>query len=431
MRDELIGRVNHGRLTPEEAEVEAKRLGLGSFARDPNPDDFDPLAEVNWTLPMAVAWISFRTVDAVREAWAAYRENCWHWLWRRWQNGPDGEVHEGWFLEQHRFPSLRMIELAELVDKIEDDTSPPPMMSVGEAREALWIALGEGILSATAIPRRGGARVTIEPLEWPGLSPNDSDYRDELSGNGFSLAYVDMLVPSSAMLRLWGPRREARASLPTLIRPDGFGYMPLSCAAQWIAAEGGTRDFDPLDEASWRGAFNGLLAAISSEKVRVVGTRNGSREPVPGYSFASIVVDFPSAEAPLELIMSEAVYLQCYPYVDEEQWQSRFHDSLMSWHKVHWTHLLVEKGDIRKLWPFGSNAAGTGAPGRPSKSMDLILDEFERRIAQSSLAPSLREEATALVDWLKTEYSTAERPTIKTVENRIRDAFRTTTKAPK
>ena len=424
IRDDLVDRVKFGRIKPDEAEAEAKRLGLEPFARVPNPDDYDPLIEANWTLPMAINWIAHRTVEAVRAAWPAYRAECWHWIWRRWKIGPDGEVNEGWFLEQHHFPSVPLIELAGIVDEVEGGTSLSPMMTVREARRALWLALGEGLLSVTAIPRIGNGRVSIPPEEWPCLSPKDNDHRDELSDSGGRCAYADMLVPSKAMRHLWGPRREASSSLPVLMTPDGFGYMPLSCAAQWIATEGGHRDFDPVDEIFWREAFDKLLGAISSEKIRVVGTRKGAREPVPGFNFANIVVDYPYSEPSLDVMTSESVYLRCYPYIDDEHWRRGFDDALINRQKDCWTQLQVEKGDIRDLWPFQLNNRGTGAPGRPTKSMHLVLDEFERRIAGAEVARSLRDEADALIVWLKAAHPHADRPSRKTVENQIRSRYR-------
>jgi hypothetical protein len=66
-RDDLIGKVNHGTLSPEEAEAEATRLGLGPLAQRPDPAALDPMAEAYWSLPMAVAWLAYRTPEAVRE----------------------------------------------------------------------------------------------------------------------------------------------------------------------------------------------------------------------------------------------------------------------------------------------------------------------------------------------------------------------------
>lgn len=66
----------------------------------------------------------------------------------------------------------------------------------------------------------------------------------------------------------------------------------------------------------------------------------------------------------------------------------------------------------------------TGLPGRPSKSKDLINDEFERRIADREASLVLAEEARTLLDWLAAKYPTAARPTLKTIQNNIRDRHR-------
>jgi hypothetical protein len=66
----------------------------------------------------------------------------------------------------------------------------------------------------------------------------------------------------------------------------------------------------------------------------------------------------------------------------------------------------------------------TGFPGRPSKSKHLIDDEFERRVAAGEALPVLVEEAQALLQWFKAKYLTAERPTVKTIQNNIRSRHR-------
>src|SRR5262249_51441301 len=55
--------------------------------------------------------------------------------------------------------------------------------------------------------------------------------------------------------------------LPELIKHDGPGYMPLYCAAQWIATRGGTLEIDPSDLSVWQDAFAQLLPRIASDEV--------------------------------------------------------------------------------------------------------------------------------------------------------------------
>ena len=73
-RDDLITMVQRGQMIPADAESVAKRLGLGPLASEPDPNNYDPMREPFWTLPMAVAWIAYRTQDAVRNWWERVSE---------------------------------------------------------------------------------------------------------------------------------------------------------------------------------------------------------------------------------------------------------------------------------------------------------------------------------------------------------------------
>lgn len=423
VRDELLHRANYGELTADEAEAEAKRQGLEPFKRVPDPTDFDPTSESLWTLPMAVAWIAYRTLQAVRENWPAYCAECRDWHWRRWRNGPGGDVHEGWSLDQRGFPTLPHLEMRSILERIDGDIDGlRPLMPVKEARETLWTALGDSLLPATGVSRLGGGRKVIPAVDWIALRPLDSDHRDEL-GRPPVMDYADPLVPSRAVRHLWRPRREDRTTLPPLMAPSGDGYMPLSCAAQWIATEGGVIDFDPHEEAIWRAAFDQLLGAIASEKVRVVGLRSGGRELVPGHLFAGCLVDYPYAEASIEMIMSENVYLRSYPYVDDQHWRNGFDDALVSRHKDSWKQLMVEKGDVRGIWPFDRpGAPRSGVPGRPTSS-HLLFAEMARRSSQGLLESSLAAESRFLSSWLSEHHKEMPQAKPKAVQEAIRARY--------
>jgi hypothetical protein len=306
-------------------------------------------------------------------------------------------------------------------------------MTVSEAREALWMALREAFFVASGIDFKTGRRVDIPALDWIELVPvqgkgETDEVRFGLLGDG----YRDVLVPAKAMQGFWKKPRERLEVLPQLMPPEGDGYMPLYCAAQWIATEGGAVGFDPVDESKWRPAFDRLLGAIASLKVRVVGLRAGERNAVPPFHFAGCVVAYPHAEPSLELILGETIYLRSSPYVDDEHWRKGFDDALVSRHKDHWTQLMVERGDVRELWPFtATQPTKTGAPGRPALSMHLILDEMERRAKAGTINSTVGSEAVELVEWLTGAHPLAPRPKAKTVENQIRDRFRTLKTRPK
>jgi hypothetical protein len=52
-------------MTPEQAEAEAARQGLGPIATKPNPIYFDPDKISWWSLPTSIAWIAWRTAASV------------------------------------------------------------------------------------------------------------------------------------------------------------------------------------------------------------------------------------------------------------------------------------------------------------------------------------------------------------------------------
>lgn len=70
-------------------------------------------------------------------------------------------------------------------------------------------------------------------------------------------------------------------------------------------------------------------------------------------------------------------------------------------------------------------AVGTGMPGRLSLSKHLIEDEFRRRTQADQASLSLSDEAKALLAWFAKHHPEMQRPTLKTIENNIRDHYRT------
>jgi hypothetical protein len=163
LRDELVDALQHGRTTPNEAEARLKDLGLAPLAPEPDPTDYDPMYEVWWTLPMAVAWIAWRTSTVVARASDAFRTQVFHWQQKRWQVGMDGPVYEGFFLQAGVPANLVYLAVAEASHKTQG-TLPKGAMSIQLAKELLWNALGQNALQATG--SSGGRRSadTYSPL---------------------------------------------------------------------------------------------------------------------------------------------------------------------------------------------------------------------------------------------------------------------------
>jgi hypothetical protein len=232
------------------------------------------------------------------------------------------------------------------------------------------------------------------------------------------------------MLKRAKPRtKSARANakvqrLPELVKPDGAGYMPLYCAAQWIVTHGGTREIHWSDEVLWREAYKALLDRIASEEVKVLGVRDGVTETVSGIHFASCSVEYPFSGQRLDLIFSEELCLFSRPYLDDEHWRRGFDDSLENRRGARWRRLMVLKADVARYWPFDAALDHrTGAPGRPS-AMHFVEEEHRARWQRGEAQTKIGVEAAALANWLRAEHPHAPPLTPKSIANRLRDEHR-------
>ena len=106
-----------------------------------------------------------------------------------------------------------------------------------------------------------------------------------------------------------------------------------------------------MDRSRWEDAYGELLARLASDDAGVIGSRDGVREPVPGFNFAACPVDYPFQENDLDLHFDDVLYL------GEEKWGRGTDDSLRLRGKGRWTRLMVAKNDLARLWPFFNFAA--------------------------------------------------------------------------
>jgi len=359
-RDELVTRVRKGELTPEEAEDEASRLGLEPLRQNPDPEDFDPMNEPHWTLPMAVAWIAYRTPEAVREYWDVYRSKCWDWIFKENWSGPDRKAYSGHVLELRDRATLEDLKLDEIIGGfLGDDGSRE--ISVPEAIKALKDALGIPILPASGVNSSTGKREALPADIWQDLEFGVKDDRDIVRSRpvrgGSDYRFEHLTVPSGAMMQLWSSKADRNPrQLPPLMAPDGPGLMPLFRAAQWIATEGGAVEIDPEDVSNWERSYRTLLDHVASGQVRISGRRDGLRQPIDGTIFADCMIDYPYQNTTIEMVMSEEYILRSHDFVDEELWRRGFDDRIENRRGKLWIRLMVDKADIARNWPFDSQA---------------------------------------------------------------------------
>lgn len=286
----------------------------------------------------------------------------------------------------------------------------------------------------------------IPDHEWCDLAPFQENGRTVLfvrkgqSVSGFR-GYNDVMVRRQNVMSRWPPHRQEEwdRQLPATVAPDGPGYMPLYCAAQWIATKGGSVSFDPRHTPNWQAPYADLLARIASSEVAVTGVRDGTGQKIDPHLFVSLSIDYPFSDRPLDLISSDELYLSSCAFINEEHWRKGHDDHLRNRRGVRWSRLQVLKADVARWWPFGiANSdqptvaahSGTGAPGRPS-SMHLIEDEHRARWARGDAFDRVAAEARALHDWFGEAHRDKQRPTALTIENRIRSEHRRLRAAPR
>jgi hypothetical protein len=422
LRSDLIDRVCRGELTPEAAEEEAARLGVGKIEERPDPATFDPMREVFWSMPMCVAWIAYRSTDAVRDMWDAYREQCWDWHFRRSRLGPDGPIAERYLLEARERATMLTLFLSEAYDHMFEER-PGALISVTESESSLIIALKTDCFRAIGIEASNGERREILPVEWIDLRPFRDTRKDYYAAIGGSLRFDDIQIRSGSVVTLWPLPKSYAHTLPPVLRPEGSGFMPLYCAALWIATEGGIRDFVANDVTIWKRAFADLLERIGASEVRVNGVRDGAREAIPGVVFAGCAVDHPHCDDGASLVWGDAYYLQSHPYVDDERWRKGYDDSFRRGDGARWIRIMVSKPDVAHFWPFNLKPIARGAAGRPT-SMHLVKAEFEKRCAEGQVEKSLSEQARALSKWLTETHKGYPPCGKKAIEAGIRDAYR-------
>lgn len=213
-RTRLIEEVYRGRMRPEDAEAEAQRQGFQPLCPDPDISQFDPMTTATWTLPMAIAWVSWRTADRVRDNWDEFRQQNWYWASYQARTpingGQEWEYVSGYELSVRGPASLTLLSFSEGDD--------PTFMSIQSAVEALWKALASGNLTAAAIPGTGNpVPIQIPAYEWPYLQHSaNRNFDDELRFQHGPLAYHNVTFQRVEILRIWAinePGRRAGNSL--------------------------------------------------------------------------------------------------------------------------------------------------------------------------------------------------------------------------
>jgi hypothetical protein len=200
-RQSILERYERGEITREQADAEACRCDFASMETRPDPSKFDPLAEPNWTIPMALAWIIHGDVAPVRELMENYRLGC-----KLWRHIDKYSINNG--VREPHF-ELRTPEPLNIFDVISCAYLKPGlaslMMAGHDAREAFWRAMKLRVLIAEGIAIGRTSHNPIRDAEWETLSwePEPSIPEDALAGRSETKPrYRRVFVRSADVIKL-------------------------------------------------------------------------------------------------------------------------------------------------------------------------------------------------------------------------------------
>src|SRR5262245_55929667 len=138
-------------------------------------------------------------------------------------------------------------------------------------------------------------------------------------------------------------------------------YVPLSEAVFWVAIKGGKVPFIP---DAWHNAWEKFKGAWCSGELEVCGRRNGSGfpQPIQGINIAGVdyVCPYGGHQGGVTHPSFPGPHIDFCPHglhgTDRAKWEAAgLNDILYVPRQGGWTHLMVLKADVRRL--FGSSSA--------------------------------------------------------------------------
>jgi hypothetical protein len=417
-RDILLDRVRRGEITPDEAEREAENQGFGPLATKPNAVEFEPDEMAWWSLPMAVAWIAWRSLNSVREHCAEYRENWLHWMPGSWNvptnNGTEFERIDGYELRASRQSTVCRLSMVEAYLASTKTLPPTTKMTVAEAEKRLFTALADGRVKAIARDAAGNV-VDIPQREWPYLQLFEEGLADVLKHDALDPkpAFSEIKLERNVLKEIWPNFPIEPYMIEPMTRMGSAGYVPLCAALQWIATNGGREPGHLEDKKSWESCVARLLPLISTGEVEIVGKPviGGPVERLDQRIFAQIHLTQPLRDSIYGLGNDEP-WVSCMPFVDDHYWTNGFNDQLYMRKGTNpaWTHLQVRKGDLLREFPFPETPPSKlSAPKKLRADMPAMQAAIIETAAQlwpdGQIPPRVKERNSAICKHLKTNIS--------------------------
>jgi hypothetical protein len=265
-KDDLIEEVNQGRMTPEAAEAEAERLGIGPLRRVPV---IDVMAMQAWSIHMALSWIVWRKPQWVARFSARYIEESEDWFCRGRMTPEEAEAHAKRLgIEPPRGGSvLRSPNPATLLQMrlwYEWDVASGrrPHTDPDAARDDLWRKLGDDAITVSAIKDGVAGSCLIEAYEWERLALADDG---ALLFEGGRI-YRDVKLSRADIIKNWAGNAPEQSALPVGVKTPSPKTIENSVQAIIAATE--TRGWPKVTEGEALEMFAECLPGASGLSVK-------------------------------------------------------------------------------------------------------------------------------------------------------------------
>jgi hypothetical protein len=255
-RHAILERFRAGNITKEQADAESRNAGFNSMEERPSADECDPMKLPRWTLPQTLAWIIYRTPEAVRERHEVWRAESV--IWHEVFGIVDGErQHVRW---EFRAPD-RQSPMDVINEAIRIDTPEIVVLNPINARDELSDNLKRGALTAYGV--RDGDREprAIDKTAWDAIdtlfvfNSLTGPYDAGRDGDQKAL-YSNVLVFPENVLTIWPMRTALGLAPPNLFR----------ALQEAIAKQGGA----PLKQDEAAKIASGIGAIENQKEVRMV-----------------------------------------------------------------------------------------------------------------------------------------------------------------
>ena len=246
-RQSLRKEVYYGRLTVDQALAKAAELGVDLDPSD-DPENYDPSELTDWSMPMALSWVAFRTMPTVRSAWQSFKSNQYEWVpvpappspplpmpqspsavpsvtpIGRLMTAPLPAIGQGWMLQAQAAPTIG--QMLSIGSQYRDEFKDTPFRSsrgmLGSYHD-LVKSLAIGKVVSQGADLRTGSDPSLAPIkkeDWAFLMHMDANGADAWGFRPGVPVFVNILIDRVSLMEAFEMRvAEQDSDDPDMISP--------------------------------------------------------------------------------------------------------------------------------------------------------------------------------------------------------------------